>query len=188
MAVSSLVAACGTPPPTSAILWESLVSTCRYPGCSEPKRPNKANKGRPTKYCWAHNSYLNNQVPPADPRICVLCTKGFRHRGGRTAMSICSSCLSARVRRARDRVRRHGGDIALLRRLLDPGSRCDLCGLQRQLEIDHDHRHCPGEQGCGKCIRGLLCGLCNTAIAHFEASLIGVPPERIVAYLGSDQS
>jgi len=29
--------------------------------------------------------------------------------------------------------------------------------------IDHDHRCCPGEGSCGKCIRGLTCSPCNVA-------------------------
>lgn len=33
--------------------------------------------------------------------------------------------------------------------------------------VDHDHTCCPGEKTCGKCIRGFLCGSCNTGIARF---------------------
>ena len=30
--------------------------------------------------------------------------------------------------------------------------------------VDHDHKCCPGNKSCGKCIRGILCHLCNKGI------------------------
>jgi Recombination endonuclease VII len=45
------------------------------------------------------------------------------------------------------------------------GGRCAVCGrTDRPLEIDHDHRHCPGTIGCRHCVRGAVCGRCNRAI------------------------
>lgn len=45
------------------------------------------------------------------------------------------------------------------------GGRCAVCGRSGQrLEIDHDHRHCPGKTGCRQCVRGALCGKCNSAL------------------------
>ncbi len=35
--------------------------------------------------------------------------------------------------------------------------------------VDHDHACCPeAYRSCGKCIRGLLCGLCNMSIGGFR--------------------
>ena len=34
--------------------------------------------------------------------------------------------------------------------------------------VDHDHSCCPGENSCGKCIRGLICHNCNRALGHFK--------------------
>ena len=46
---------------------------------------------------------------------------------------------------------------------------CEICGWdQGDLQIDHDHQCCPGERTCGLCIRGALCGYCNSAIAYFK--------------------
>lgn len=34
--------------------------------------------------------------------------------------------------------------------------------------VDHDHGCCPGKKSCGKCIRGLLCDICNRGLGYFR--------------------
>ena len=57
--------------------------------------------------------------------------------------------------------------------LTTQGDACAMCHTPfragQPIFIDHDHACCPGEKSsCGKCVRGLLCLTCNTALGHIE--------------------
>lgn len=53
----------------------------------------------------------------------------------------------------------------------EPGGRGSFC-------VDHDHSCCAGKGSCGRCIRGLLCNVCNAT-----AGALDWPIERIEAML-----
>jgi hypothetical protein len=59
--------------------------------------------------------------------------------------------------------------------LLEQDYCCKACGrhqrlFNKSLAVDHNHACCAGEKSCGGCVRGLLCGPCNTALGLLEDS------------------
>jgi hypothetical protein len=59
--------------------------------------------------------------------------------------------------------------------LLSQNNVCAVCQQEckttRGLAVDHDHKCCPGNKSCGKCIRGLLCSNCNRAIGMLQEDI-----------------
>ena len=51
---------------------------------------------------------------------------------------------------------------------------CEICGdkPERNLQVDHDHNCCDSTKTCGKCVRGIVCHTCNTAIDKMENGLM----------------
>jgi len=60
------------------------------------------------------------------------------------------------------------------RTLAEQGGKCAICDSPRnrgngtRFHIDHDHNCCPTGRGCENCVRGLLCGVCNTMLGTIE--------------------
>ena len=54
-------------------------------------------------------------------------------------------------------------------------------GQVMRLAVDHDHNCCPGVKSCGKCVRGLVCHMCNTTIGKLETDNL---LSRVRTYLG----
>ena len=103
-------------------------------------------------------------------------------------------CWTAR-KVGRDRYRDSGAPAAwkryhrqkLVARLSDAqGGVCAICRIaDTNLMIDHDHACCSGrKQPCSKCIRGLLCRHCNTALGWFadDAQRLAAAIEYLAAH------
>lgn len=60
------------------------------------------------------------------------------------------------------------------RLLAKQDGRCAICGTPHPggrgdtFHVDHDHSCCPGSKSCGRCVRGLLCKLCNMGLGRFR--------------------
>jgi hypothetical protein len=48
--------------------------------------------------------------------------------------------------------------------------KCYTCNINSATNIDHDHGCCPGNRSCGRCVRGILCNQCNTALGLVKDS------------------
>lgn len=96
-------------------------------------------------------------------------------RTRKTARRVGSTDTEARARwNLSHKLKRYGLTADSFRRLLaEQGNTCAMCFEPFEdgqlVCIDHDHACCPEEKSsCGKCVRGLLCVPCNTAIGIIE--------------------
>ncbi len=61
--------------------------------------------------------------------------------------------------------------------------KCHACQNNDGNNIDHDHACCEGSFSCGKCIRGVLCSQCNTALGLVKDSKEVL--QRLIKYLNN---
>lgn len=113
--------------------------------------------------------------------------------------SVCKVCAATRTRQwqkdnperyklnqRRTNLAKHGLTPDMYDELVTKqNNQCATCfrTSDKNLHIDHDHNCCPGGYSCGKCIRGLLCGNCNTSLG-----LVRDDPEvlkNMLKYLGA---
>ena len=169
------------------------VEQCIVEGCDQPRR-----RVQGARYCEEHatcRTYKLTGMTHYKPIECHLCGRPAKI-SKKSAYQICSNC-SEPHRGLVTQARAHRVSWERLKLwMADP--RCDIC--RRQLytgkgkggsggfAIDHDHSCCPGSNGCAGCVRGLLCGACNTRLGSLEAMLRIVSVPTLIAYLrrGSD--
>lgn len=70
------------------------------------------------------------------------------------------------------RFKRHNITKEIYDNLLNKyNGKCWICKEKDATHIDHNHLCCTGSWSCGKCIRGVLCSNCNTAIGLLNDDL-----------------
>ena len=96
--------------------------------------------------------------------ICSICgpTRIHLHNGARRGHE-CGTLRAAYVRRRKYQLKQK--DLAKI--MGAQSGVCAICGDAEALQIDHDHACCSGKRACGRCVRGLLCGRCNTGLRWF---------------------
>lgn len=68
--------------------------------------------------------------------------------------------------------------------LYDNGCQNPSCDSRDDLAIDHDHSCCPGNDSCGKCVRGVLCRSCNLTLGGMEKGSVGASQVKgLVRYM-----
>lgn len=99
-------------------------------------------------------------------RTAVRATKGARPTKGPRPQPVFGRGVG------RTRAERHGITEDRLHAMLrTQGGVCAICATAPaagMLFIDHDHGCCPGVYSCGRCVRGLLCPRCNSALGYLE--------------------
>lgn len=153
----------GTPEPLRAAKYSA--DGCSVEGCTDPYY----GKGYCSKHWQRMRAKGNVDDPPAPKEKCEIENCDKKH----FAKGMCKSHYE------RDRWLRaaYGLSWDLLQELItSQDNRCGIC--QESLDnhnlwtihVDHDHSCCPSSVTCGKCVRGVLCRLCNVGIGSFKDS------------------
>lgn len=174
---------------------------CKQPGCD----------GFATyrhQYCEKHErsrDYVKPQgwLGPVTEERCGRCLETFTIQRRQVESpatqawrEFCESCRRASPLTLHQ-LRGHNVPLELARTWLRLGDElpCGCCGRQLhrktrsgQPVIDHDHVCCQGQRSCGRCIRGVLCGRCNTDLGVIEATRTTGRLPLLLAYIEASQN
>lgn len=161
-----------------------------FTACSQCRRHLR--EGGPTEMNQELISSRKMQAAaPEGRRWCGGCRRyrllKFFKKDAKRYYSRCKPCHKAQMR-ASMMVRKYNitpDEYLAIKEL--QGGKCAMCqvatGATRELAIDHDHSCCPAGGSCGRCVRGLLCSVCNKilGVARDEVAFF----ERAIEYLKS---
>jgi hypothetical protein len=154
----------------------TTIRHCRHPGCGREFAPHKDGAGRTR--CIEH---VTAHAPSLITHACARCGKLGRG-SDRLWPYVCEECRYP-LRHVIKQLRDHHVPWSMAVRLFDDPT-CDICRrdiltlevrrgsgrLRTALVVDHDHS-CKnagcGAYSCGQCVRGFLCGHCNTGLGLF---------------------
>jgi hypothetical protein len=129
----------------------------------------------------------NGQSVRLDPRVrnergekkCQGCERWLpewfyaAHKHRRDGLSrLCIECKAADSRWAHIR-RKYGLTRSQFEQLVaDQDGKCPICldQLTDSPCVDHDHTCCGRDKACSRCVRGLLCSMCNSGIGYLRDS------------------
>lgn len=140
---------------------DMLPRHCRHEGCERPIFRLRL------QVCYYH--WASEYKPPRviAPRDCLNCGKEFTPKQ-RSNAQCCSPECGVENARLKATYSLTGAQVRKL--VAQQDHKCAICRkpFANRGNIDHDHACCPGEKSCGKCIRGVLCKKCNTAIGMLD--------------------
>lgn len=118
-----------------------------------------------------------------ESRDCYLCERNLSLTDFHSKRRECKNCS-----KGIKLIYRYGISMEDYEKLLfEQDGVCAICQRSPEevgvLAVDHDHRCCPTERTCGKCIRSLLCTDCNISIGRFNDDVVRL--ERAAEYLRS---
>lgn len=129
---------------------------CLVDGCNRLKRRN----GPKTKYCDMHGrrNFLNGDTGQAEPK------KVFSYNGKKCQVDECKEVAKKKglCSPHYNSIRNTTLSAQIIHDMKKGG--CQVCGEFDKLRVDHDHHCCPENSSCDKCVRGILCHKCNTAL------------------------
>lgn len=153
---------------------------CKKPGCTEPRR-----RVQGARFCDDHSTRRKSD----EVSVCASCgetTPPDRRR----RYELCAGCRRQASRLLHHASAHHVPHPRLIQWLQHPA--CDIChrGLSlgkatagEGFAIDRDDRCCDGgPPSCGRCVRGLLCVGCKTAVDALRAMVARSSLEAVRDY------
>ena len=111
-----------------------------------------------TNFCGTYSGYtihIRDKIEPCEP--CRAASRDYQR--------LRRQSLVKKLGYDPRRFKRHGITKETYDELLSKyDGKCWICKDSPGTQIDHDHKCCNKTHSCGKCVSGILCLTCNTAI------------------------